>query len=82
MKHDMINGIFRTCNICDKRMYGGVAGYEEHGETYHPDYFLQTPGQNVKFTKKAYWCALDEKWYGARLWMARTITAYGLARES
>ena len=77
--------ITRTCNICQERITGDKAVYEQHGNEHHPDHFLQ--GFDVKcldprYSEKKYWCPLDNQWYASRTYLARAIKNNGWTQEN
>jgi G:T-mismatch repair DNA endonuclease (very short patch repair protein) len=61
-------------------MYGGIKGFEKHGETFHPDYYLNP--KQCEFHKTNYICSLDGKPYFSRKHMARAIHKLGWSDEA
>jgi hypothetical protein len=61
-------------------MYGGVKGFEKHGETFHPNYYLNE--KSFTFHEKLYFNIRDGKWYFSRKHMARAINKLGWSDEA
>ena len=75
--------ISRTCNLCNVMMTGGINGFTEHGNIFHPDHYLTGTIKNGNFTfvDKKYWCPLDNKWYSSLKHLSKTVHSFGYTNE-
>lgn len=75
------NEITRTCNLCNELMIGGEQGFIAHGKEKHPNHYMTLKHRKVKFSKKNFWCPLDDQWYSERKWLSQTIRKNNMTNE-
>ncbi len=73
----------RTCNLCKQKVPGLLPGFIEHGEQFHPEYYVGNIASNAwRFVPKRYFDPFNQEWFSDLGHFIRAIKAHGYTKEA